>query len=321
MNKRQRVMDAVNGGTPDRVPAGFWLHFPGGYEAGEKAVQIHLDFFNKSGTDLCKVMNENSLPDLPQLKNAEDWGKLEPIPHDAPFIQRQLELVRRVCQEVAGEAVVLATIHGMVASAFHYLGGGALYDNDKLALTCHFRENPEAFHHGMEIIADYLDYLCGACLEAGADGLYFASLGGEIAMMTDAEFEEFFKPYEVNLLKKYDAAAPCFNVLHMCKDHLNLARYLGYPTKVINWGVYEGNLSLTQGAALFGPGHILLGGLDDRAGVLVDGTQEQITEAVHAVLDEMGTRNFILGADCTLPTDIALARIAGAVEATGTYRA
>ena len=52
-------------------------------------------------------------------------------------------------------------------------------------------------------------------------------------MMTDAEFEEFFKPYEVNLLKKYDAAAPCFNVLHMCKDHLNLARYLGYPTKVI----------------------------------------------------------------------------------------
>ena len=55
--------------------------------------------------------------------------------------------------------------------------------------------------------------------------------------------------------------------------------------------------------------------------VLVDGTLEQITEAVHAVLDEMGTRNFILGADCTLPTDIALARIAGAVEATGTYRA
>ena len=320
MNKRQRVMAAVTGGTPDRVPAAFWLHFPEGYAAGEKAVQIHLDFFSATGTDLCKVMNENSLPNLPQLSTAEDWGKLEPIPHDAPFIQRQVELVRLVCQEVAGEAVVLATIHGMVASAFHYLGGGALYDNDKLALTRHLRENPKAFHHGMQIIADYLDYLCGACLEAGADGLYFASLGGETAMMTDDEFAEFFKPHEVALLKKYDQAAPCFNVLHMCKDHLNLSRYLGYPTKVINWGVYEANLSLTEGAALFGPGHVLLGGLDDRAGVLVSGTAKQIEEAVHAVLDEVGTKNFILGADCTLPTDIAPERIAQAVAATGTYR-
>lgn len=320
MNKRQRVMAAVTGTAPDRAPAGFWLHFPVGYEAGEKAVQIHLDFFAATGTDLCKVMNENSLPNSPQLNTAADWGKLEPIPHTAPFIQRQVELVRRVCQEVGKEAVVLATIHGMVASAFHYLGGGALYDNDKLAITRHLRENPDAFRHGMEIIGEYLDYLCGACLEAGADGLYFASLGGETAMMTDAEFEEFFKPYEVAILKKYDKAAPCFNVLHMCKDHLNLSRYLGYPTRVINWGVYEGNLSLTQGAALFGPDHILLGGLDDRAGVLVDGTTEEIEEAVHRILDEVGTNNFILGADCTLPTDIAPERIAAAVAATGTYR-
>lgn len=320
MNQRERVMAAVTGGVPDRVPGGFWLHFPGGYEAGEEAVRIHLDFFAQTGTDLCKVMNENSLPDHPRLNTAADWGKLEPIPHDAPFIRRQVELVRRVCQEVRGEAVVLATIHGMVASAFHYLGGGELYDRDKQALTRHLRQEPEAFRHGMEIIAEYLDYLCGACIEVGADGLYFASLGGETAMMSDGEFAEFFKPYEVALLEKYDRAAPCFNVLHMCKDHLNLARYLGYPTRVINWGVYEGNLSLREGAALFGPGHVLLGGLDDRAGVLVDGTPGQIEQAVHCVLNEAGTKNFILGADCTLPTDIDPARIAKAVEATRTYQ-
>ncbi len=320
MNKRERVLTAVAGGIPDRVPSGFWLHFPQGCESGDQAVEAHLAFFEQSGTDLCKVMNENSLPNHPALNTAADWGRLEPIPHDAPFLQRQVELVRRVCQAVNGQAVVLATIHGMVASAFHYLGGGELYDNDKLAVTRHLREDPQAFRHGMDVIADYLDYLCGACLEAGADGLYFASLGGETAMMTDQEFESFFKPYEVALLQKYDQKAPCFNVLHMCKDHLNLSRYLGYPTRVINWGVYEGNLSLTEGRALFGPDHVLLGGLDDRAGVLVDGTGADIESAVHKVLDEVGQQNFLLGADCTLPTDISPDRIAQAVHATGTYR-
>lgn len=320
MNKRERVLAAVSGQVPDRVPCGFWLHFPHGYEAGEKAVQMHLDFFRTSETDLCKVMNDNSLPHNPALKQASDWKSLKPIPHDAPFLVRQIELVRRVCEEIKGEAVVLATIHGMVASAFHYLGGTELYDNDKLALTCCLREDPAAFRHGMDVIADYIDYLCGACINAGADGLYFASLGGEKAMMTDEEFETFFKPYEVAILKKYDEKVRCFNVLHMCKDNLNIERYLDYPGKVINWGVYEDNISLSEGRKLFGNDRVILGGLDDRAGVLLEGTPKQIESAVHKVLDEAGTSRMILGADCTLPTDISLERIGVAARATSTYR-
>ena len=70
MNKRERVLAAVAGDKPDRVPGGFWLHFPPGFEAGEEAVKRHLEFFDKSGTDLCKVMNENSLPDNPALNKA-----------------------------------------------------------------------------------------------------------------------------------------------------------------------------------------------------------------------------------------------------------
>lgn len=307
-------MAVINGEQPDRIPAGFWLHFTPGNEAGEAAVATHLRFFEESRTDLCKVMNENSLPDNPALVTADDWGRLTPILYDAPFLTRQLELTRRVCAEVNSKAVVLATVHGMVASAFHWLGGQSLYDNDKLAITRHMRENPEAFHHGMDIIADYLEYLCKESIRAGADGIYFASLGGETAMMTDEEFETFIKPYEIRILNAVQQV-PCFNVLHMCKDHLNLARYLGYPANVLNWGVWEGNLSLTDGQTLFGADKILLGGLDDRAGVLVDGTEAEITEAVQAVLQEAKTDRFFLGADCTLPTDIKLSRICAAVQA------
>lgn len=138
--------------------------------------------------------------------------------------------------------------------------------------------------------------------------------------MTDEEFETFFKPYEIRLLEKYEKKVSCFNVLHMCKDHLNLSRYLGYPSKVINWGIYEGNLSLEEGRKLLGEDRVVLGGLDDRAGVLVDGTLEDIEQQVHKILRENGTYRFILGADCTLPTEIRLERIAKAVAATGTYQ-
>ena len=28
MNKRERVMAVIRGQKPDRIPSGFWLHFP-----------------------------------------------------------------------------------------------------------------------------------------------------------------------------------------------------------------------------------------------------------------------------------------------------
>lgn len=320
MERRERIMNVVNKKKECGVPSGFWLHFPLGFEAGEAAVVKHLEFLEESESDICKVMNENSLPRNLELNVAEDWGKLAAIDMQASFIQRQVELVRRVCQEVGEQTVVLATIHGMVASAFHYLGGGALYDSDKLALTRHLRENPQAFLHGMERICEYLDGLCKACLEAGADGLYFASLGGETAMMEDEEFDRFFKPFEIRLLETYENV-PCANVLHMCKDHLNLERYLGYPKSLIlNWGVHEQNPSLREGRKLFGEDRILLGGLDDRAGVLVDGTAEAIRDAVTRLLEDTGTENIILGADCTLPTDVELWRVREAVRTARNYQ-
>ena len=46
---------------------------------------------------------------------------------------------------------------------------------------------------------------------------------------------------------------------------------------------------------------------------------EEIHQAVYRVLDEMGTHKFLLGADCTLPTEISMERIRAAVDATKEY--
>lgn len=317
MDKRDRVMAVIQGQQADKVPTGFWLHFHRDSFYGEQAVRTHLRFFDESGTDICKVMNENLIPKDPALESAADWSAVGPIPTDSAFFTRQVDLVRSIVQAVDGKAVVLATIHGVVASASHLFGGPTIYDTDREILVRHLRENPEGMKHGLRRVADYLCALTRACLAAGADGIYYAALGGERVMYDDREFAEIIRPLDLEVLEAASGRA-CFNVLHVCKDHVNLERYLDYPGEVINWGIYEQNPSLTEGKRLF-PDKILLGGLDDRSGVLVDGNDAEIAEAVQTVIQEMGDAPFILGADCTLPSEIDLHRIRVAVKAAIRY--
>lgn len=315
MNKFQRVMAACQGGQPDRVPCAFWYHFPKGCESGEAAVRAHLDFFRDSHTDLCKIMNENSCPKDPAIHTAADWSRLQPFTMEEDFIARQVDLTKAIMAEMKGKAVVLATVHGLVASAYHILGGVDLYDSDGTILGRHLRENPEGMRHAFRIITDYLKALCHAFLDAGVDGIYFASLGGERRMFTDEEFAEFIAPFEIEILRDI-AQVPCFNILHMCKSDLNLERYLAYPARVLNWGVFEDNISLEEGRQLFGRDRVYLGGMDDRDGVFVEGTPEEIQATAQAVVDGFGWKNFILGADCTLPTNLPAQRMQAAAAGT-----
>lgn len=317
MNKRERVMAVVEGRKPDRIPSGFWLHFPPGNDCGKAAEDIHIDFFQKTGTDICKVMNENLLPVDESIKTPSDWSHIRPFNKKADFVVRQIDLIKRVCDRMAGEAVVLSTIHGVVASISHVLGGGALYDRDKLLQVRHMRQNPQGMRAAYEAVTEILQYLAEETLRAGADGIYYAALGGEKYGHTDEEFETFVRPGDLAVM---DAAKGrrCFNVLHICKDNIDLGRYALYPGEVVNWGVYSDNLSLEEGRKLF-PGRVILGGLDDRSGVLVEGTLEQIRAEVKQVIDGFGREGFILGSDCTLPTEIDYERIRCAVEAAAAY--
>lgn len=316
MNKRERVMAAIEGKCTDYVPSGFWHHFPEGYAEGEKTVKIHMDFFRNSDTDLWKVMNEHLLPNL-RISDPKEWSRIKPFDKKADFIVKQVELVKRIAEEVNGEAVLLATVHGVVPSLFHATGGTDLQNSDKLALVKHLRQNPQAERIAIEAVTEILAYLAEQCLDAGADGIFYAAQGGESYTYTDEEYREFIAPGERVILRAA-AGKKAFNMLHMCKDNNHLERYADYDCEVVNWGVYAGNPSLLEGRKIF-PDKVILGGLDDRAGVLVDGTEDEIEKAVFELLDQMGTAKFMLGSDCTLPNEIEPSRVKLVVRAAQKY--
>ena len=95
-----------------------------------------------------------------------------------------------------------------------------------------------------------------------------------------------------------------------------MERYRGYGElcDVVNWGVYEAPLSMEEGQKLF-PGKVLMGGLPNRSSVMTEGSKEQLVGEAQRLIRQFGPTHFILGADCTLPTELPYERVRWLAEA------
>lgn len=312
MTKKQNVLAAIEGRAVEGIPAGFWLHFPAGCECGDASFGAHMDFFAKTGTDITKIMNESIVPYEYHIRCAADWRQLKPFTKNSPWIKNQIELSKRIIDAVGEDGFVLQTVHGIVASAWHARGGSDGYDPGKKDVLANWlREDPEAVCCGWDVITDGLCILVEECERIGIDGIYYAALGGEDYLFTDEEHEKYIKPRDIRII---NAAKSSKVFLHICKDHINLDRFVDYPCDVVNWGTHDANPGLEEGAAKF-PDKVILGGLQDRKGVLVDGSTDDIACEARGIAARMAHRRFMLGADCTLPTEINYARIRAAAEA------
>ena len=77
MNSKERVFAVLEGRSPDRVPTGFWMHFPPQDFCGENAVKTHLEYFEKTRTDICKVMTELTYPCDHSIQRAQDAAMVQ----------------------------------------------------------------------------------------------------------------------------------------------------------------------------------------------------------------------------------------------------
>lgn len=313
MNKRERLFSMLQGNPVDRTPVGFWLHFPPEMHHGDAAVKAHLDFMKQTDTDILKIMNENVFHDgETKIYSTADIKKFRGFTKADTLFKDQMQIIRSISDKAHGEYPIISTIHGLVTSTFHETGFAGNYSSMGYGLAIFCRERPREMMNVLKMIAESLMELVDCSLEAGADGIFYAALGGERNFFTDEEFETFILPYE-KMIYEYINRRTKLNVLHICKENIALERFSCLKPSIVNWGVYPNKISLTQGAGLF-PDSILLGGFPDRQGVLVSGDTEAIRRHTKAVLAERKDTPFIIGADCTLPTNIDPKRIRTVVE-------
>ena len=307
MNKRDLMLSLPHGNGPlSYVPAAFFLHFPAPFHAGQAAVDKHLEYFRRTGMDFVKVQYERVFPSLPQIQNPDDWALMPRYGRD--FFEGQLAAVKGLVQAVGREAVVIMTLYSPLMCARHTAGIARVGE--------HLNREPDKVRRGLEIITDSLLGFVRECVALGVDGFYTSTQGGESGWLaTPQMFNDYVRPFDLALMEEADRAC-AFNILHVCDYHFDyddFSPFFEYPGTIVSSPLKLGGRQLTpnEASALFERPY--MGGLD-RKGVLLNGTADQIRQAVDAVIAQAPPR-FILGADCTVLSETPWDNLKIAIDA------
>lgn len=316
MNKTERMKAVFENREPDRVPAGFWFHYPGEMPAEERA-QAHVDLCRKTGADIIKVMDDNFgrfFTQGIQITKPSDWRKIRLPGKDCAHYRGMTELIGRILEKAGGEAMVFPTVWSpFKIASFTYLCAGGT-DQQFMA---HCREDPDSVLEGVKILADTLQKWTRDYLELGSSGIYYSGQFSEPQRFDGETWEKLVKPSDLAVLGVTKEFAEKYNIVHICGEvefgfQSSPRCYAGYPGDLFNWDVHRTDLSLEAGRAVFQKP--ILGGLDNH-GVLIEGSLEEIRAETERIICSMGKRGFMLGADCTVPASIDWARLRAAVEA------
>lgn len=317
-DRKTLVKDALAGRLHASIPTGFWFHFPPEKAHGNEAIRAQAEFFRETGVDLVKVMNENLHPCTKKVETVADWRHFRPLEMKSPEVRDQLEIISRTVDALGDDAIVLTTIHGLIASAFHASGRVDDYEAQRGFLAANLREAPDVVRPVFASIADSMAEFAEASLKAGAQGIYYAALGGEASVFTDEEFADVIAPAEQQILAAAQSA-DAFNVLHICKEDIVFDRYRDYDPDVVSWSIGGTGIGLDKGREIF-PRATILGGVDNTAAALLNGSPQDAAALAKNALDSLTTHeNFILGADCTLPTDTPLENIRAMTDVAHAY--
>ncbi len=307
MDRRELLHSVVRGERSERIPTGFWHHFAPCDRYGEAAVRAHLEYARALEPDMLKIMNEHLYIIPEKIERAEDWAKISSLPFEIGPYPGYIEEFKAVKRELPKDLPLFATVHGVLVSAYHATDVPGFFADLDNRVSCHLRENPEAVSKGLEVIASSLCTLVHELKKIGCDGVYYCALGDEEERFSDELFNNYVKPYDRMVLSAIREEG-MLSALHICKANIVLPRYADVDVDIINWAVHDSHYTLSDGRRIL-PGRTLLGGFDDRSGVLVDGTREDMEKMAESIVEEAGRERLIVGADCTLPDNVDLWRV------------
>jgi len=310
--KRELILSLINDDKPQEYyPAGFFIHFGKGYKTGEAAIQKHLEYFRYTDMDFMKIQYEKEFPKIPGIQKPSDWSSMPLYGKD--FYEESLAVIKGIVKEAKKEAPVIATFYSPFACAGHTT-------SDEM-ITRHLEEDPELTRKGLEIITESLLIYVRECIKLGVDGFLQSTQGGEGGRFTEASlFTDYVKPFDLVAGREMESGCST-NILHIC-DHSgnydDYSTFVDYPGHIIN-----SSLDLTKGRTISSRemfqlfNRPFMGGMHKR-GIMVSGTQDEISSEVERVLSQ-APEKFVLAASCTLPGSIDWANIKTAIDEAHQY--
>lgn len=326
LSKRERVDAALKGEAVDRVPVSAWRHFLKAEHQPETLAHISLQHFNEFDWDWLKVNPRATyyaeawgnryafknydtvvprLIDGP-LHTPADLDKIQPLNPTAGVFAEHLDLTRLIKAGI-GDAHFLQTVFSPL-SVLSFLVARTETDNledfaraQYAGVRQFIQENPQGAHEALKNIADTLGNYAAAVVDAGASGIFFAIVKlARQGVLTEAEFAEFGKPYDLQVLQAV-AGAP-FNMLHICGPYTYFDAVTDYPVQAINWAtIGQNNPTLEE--AQQQTQSALVGGVDE-LGSLQTGTPDEVIDEALAAIRITNGRHFLLTPGCGTNEDV-----------------
>ncbi len=294
MTSYERVMAAVNGDEVDRIPVCFWHHFqPEG--SGRKMAEATYRFFIESfNLDLIKIMPDIDYP-FPRRSISEpnQWRLLEPFNDDrSRFLTQRATAIQSMREMVGYDVPIIVTVYNPLSEAMHFAESRELFMQ-------HAAEYPSVVHEAIATIAENLRTHIKDCMDAGADGVFFAIQGCTKQIMTREQYRELGRPYDLMALQGNRDG--WLNVLHVHGDKdLYFEDALDYPVQVMSWSDRLAGPSLREARSM--TSKCLMGGWHE-FGPLSNGPVDKIREEAEDALKQTGGRKFILANGCSVPDD------------------
>ena len=312
MTKRERVMAALRGEPVDRVPIAFWLHnfvTENSAEglAGETlrlARTFDWDYLKPQSRAQCfaeawgleyAASRDRAVPftvTRAPAGGASDLASLEPADPRAGALGEQLEALRLIRAVVGPDTPIIWTVFSPLMVMSYLMKGGR---EQALSLM---RSEPAAFEHALEAAAVTLRAYAGACLDAGADGLFYATNLATRALITPAECRRFQRPYDLKIIAAVERAP--FNLLHVCGEGVLFDEFLDYPVTAYSWATVAGNPTLAEGKLQ--SGRAVVGGFPAKPEI-AGFTGAALADRARRAIAETEGRRLLLGPDCSINPD------------------
>ncbi len=303
-------MAALLGRPVDRVPVSAWGHDYAREWSSQGLAEATLEAYRRYDWDFIKLNpratyyaeawgarfepdptgQEAPRPMALPVQGPGDLEGIAPVDVGAGPLGEQLEALRLVARQVEGEAPIVQTVFSPLA-VLSQLAGGVQRTKELMA------QAPEAVEGALEAIAETLARYAQACLEAGAEGIFLATLAwGSRRHISPPEYARFARPFDLKVLAAV-AQAP-FNILHVCRDRNLLLWLLDYPVACFHWAAHEPtNPSLAE--VLARTGRAVAGGVA-QDGALVHGSPQEVEAEARQALAAAGGHRFLLAPGCSV---------------------
>lgn len=310
MSKRDRIQATIAREPTDRPPVSFWRHFykqeltPEGLAAAMIDWQRTYDFdFVKVnarasyhvedwGNRYLRSGNDQDPPRLDwyRVKEPSEWAQLDRLKPTEGVLGDHLKAIELIRQGLGPDVPILMTVFTPLSIAGNLAGTVQL-------MRQHLENHETETLAAIDQVADVFSAFAVECLNAGADGLFFATTKWATTDSISLEqYQRWGRPCDLRVLQAVEAA---FNLLHVCGSNNMLTSLLDYPVQVLNWDATDPtnpNLADVLGRTE----KAVMGGVtQSRTGD--DGEREALLAEVAAAREATGGTGWLLGAGCVVP--------------------